>query len=52
MPAPTRIVLFTSNLLASFADDDLEEQVEITVLHEVGHYFGLDENDMVRLGLE
>ncbi|MFT3922009.1 MAG: metallopeptidase family protein [Myxococcales bacterium] len=52
VPAPTRVVLFTSNLLASFADDDLEEQVEITVLHEVGHYFGLDEDDMVRLGLD
>jgi predicted Zn-dependent protease with MMP-like domain len=52
IPAPTRIVLFTSNLLASFADDSLEEQVEITVLHEVGHYFGLDEDDMTRLGLD
>jgi predicted Zn-dependent protease with MMP-like domain len=52
VPAPTRVVLFTSNLLASFADDDLEEQVEITVLHEVGHYFGLEEEDMVRLGLD
>jgi predicted Zn-dependent protease with MMP-like domain len=51
-PAPTRIVLFTSNLMAAFADENLEEQVEITVLHEVGHYFGLDEEDMVRLGLE
>ncbi len=52
IPAPTRVVLFTSNLLASFADEDLEEQVEITVLHEVGHYFGLDEDDMTRLGLD
>jgi predicted Zn-dependent protease with MMP-like domain len=52
IPAPTRIVLFTSNLLANFADEELEEQVEITVLHEVGHYFGLDEDDMQRLGLD
>jgi predicted Zn-dependent protease with MMP-like domain len=52
VPAPTRIVLFTSNLLTNFAPDELEEQVETTVLHEVGHYFGLDEDDMVRLGLE
>jgi len=49
-PAPTRIVLFTSNLLANFSGEDLEVQVEITVLHEVGHYFGLDEDDMERLG--
>lgn len=52
IPAPTRVVLFTSNLLASFAGEELDEQVEITVLHEVGHYFGLDEEDMTRLGLD
>jgi predicted Zn-dependent protease with MMP-like domain len=51
IPAPTRIVLFVSNL-AGFAGEDLVEQVETTVLHEVGHYFGLDEEDMVRLGLD
>jgi predicted Zn-dependent protease with MMP-like domain len=52
VPAPTRIVLFTANLLANFPPDELEDQVETTVLHEVGHYFGLDEDDMQRLGLE
>ncbi|MFI5306185.1 MAG: metallopeptidase family protein [Polyangiales bacterium] len=52
-PAPTRIVLFVNNLLADFAEpDELEEQIEITLLHEIGHYFGLDEDDMVRLGLD
>jgi predicted Zn-dependent protease with MMP-like domain len=52
IPAPTRVVLFTSNLLASFSGEELDEQVEITVYHEVGHYFGLDEDDMSRLGLD
>jgi predicted Zn-dependent protease with MMP-like domain len=52
IPAPTRIVLYTSNLLSNFSEDELEEQVETTVLHEVGHYFGLDEDDMERLGLD
>jgi predicted Zn-dependent protease with MMP-like domain len=52
-PLPSRIVLFTSNLLADFPDrPDLEAQVEITVLHEVGHYFGLDEDDLERMGLD
>lgn len=51
--APSRIVLFYANLLASYPDeDDLREQVEVTILHEVGHYFGLDEDDMERLGLD
>jgi len=52
-PHPTRIVLFVNNLLADFPDDpELTDQVEITLLHEIGHYFGLDEDDMVRLGLD
>lgn len=51
--APSRIVLFYANLLASYPDeDDLREQVEVTILHEIGHYFGLDEDDMERLGLD
>ena len=50
--APSRIVIFSSNLLVDFPDpEELAVQVEITVLHEVGHYFGLDEDDMERLGL-
>ncbi len=51
--APTRIVLFFANLLASFPDEDaLREEIEVTILHEIGHFFGLDEQDMERLGLE
>jgi predicted Zn-dependent protease with MMP-like domain len=51
--APTRIVLFYANLLASFPDEDaLREEIEVTILHEIGHFFGLDEDDMERLGLE
>ncbi|MFO7567008.1 MAG: metallopeptidase family protein [Enhygromyxa sp.] len=51
--APTRIVLFHGNLLADFADrDQLAEEIEITMLHEIGHFFGLDEDDVERLGLE
>ena len=26
-------------------------QIQITVRHEIGHYLGLDEDDMDRLGL-
>jgi predicted Zn-dependent protease with MMP-like domain len=31
-------------------DDDLRDQVRITLLHEIGHHFGLDEDDLARLG--
>jgi len=51
--APTRVVLFFANLLASFPDDeDLAEQIEVTILHEIAHFFGLDEDEISRLGLE
>ncbi len=29
---------------------DLEEQIRVTLLHEIGHHFGLDEEDLARLG--
>jgi predicted Zn-dependent protease with MMP-like domain len=52
-PAPTRIVLYAANLLAEFPDEpELSEQIEVTVLHEVGHFFGLDEDGLERLGLD
>jgi predicted Zn-dependent protease with MMP-like domain len=52
VPAPTRIVLFACNLLAEFPDPDtLAHQVELTLLHEIGHFFGLDEAELEDLGL-
>jgi predicted Zn-dependent protease with MMP-like domain len=30
----------------------LREQVRITLLHEIGHYFGLDEDRLAELGYE
>lgn len=32
------------------SEKQLIEQVRITVMHEVGHYFGLSEEDLHRLG--
>ena len=50
--APPRIVLFTANLLAEFPErEELASQVEITLLHEIGHFFDLEEVDVERLGL-
>lgn len=31
-------------------DDAVYDEIAITVLHEVGHHFGLDETDLERLG--
>jgi predicted Zn-dependent protease with MMP-like domain len=30
--------------------DRLERQIRITLLHEIGHHFGLDEDDLAELG--
>ncbi|MFK7961314.1 MAG: metallopeptidase family protein [Phycisphaerales bacterium] len=31
---------------------DLREEIRITLLHEIGHHFGLDEDDLERLGYD
>jgi predicted Zn-dependent protease with MMP-like domain len=49
---PSRIVLYAANLAAEFEGEELLEQVAVTILHELGHYFGLEEEDLERLGLE
>ena len=48
----TRVVLFKRNLEKVCRDrDDLVEQIQITVRHEIGHHLGLSEEDLERLGL-
>jgi predicted Zn-dependent protease with MMP-like domain len=38
-------------LVESFADpSDLEREIRVTVLHELAHYFGLDEDRLDELG--
>lgn len=49
---PARIHLFRWNIERQCATpEEAEEQVAVTVLHEVGHYMGLDEEDLDYLGL-
>ncbi|HVR19310.1 MAG TPA: metallopeptidase family protein [Polyangiaceae bacterium] len=51
---PTRIVLYAANLAAFVDPSDEEElaaEIEITLLHEIGHYFGLDEDELEKIGL-
>lgn len=48
----TRIVIYSHNHASAFEDEaSLREEVRVTVLHEVGHFFGLDEEDLDDLGL-
>lgn len=49
---PTRILLFKRNLeKVAQSHDQLVEQIQITVKHEIGHYLGLDDDELDRLGL-
>jgi predicted Zn-dependent protease with MMP-like domain len=50
---PDRITIFRLPLTEEFTDpDELEREIRITVLHELGHYFGLDEERLAELGYE
>jgi len=52
-PALTNILLFKANIERIAQDlDHLAEEVRVTVLHETAHYFGLEEEDLERLGLD
>lgn len=53
-PLPPQIILFLDNLW-DFAERDekiFREEVHTTYLHELGHYLGLDEDDLFARGLE
>ncbi|TML93764.1 MAG: metallopeptidase family protein [Actinobacteria bacterium] len=43
---------FEEHVRREFGDDPagLEREIRITVLHEVAHYFGLDEERLEQLG--
>ncbi|MEQ1567375.1 MAG: metallopeptidase family protein [Myxococcota bacterium] len=50
---PATITLFRRNLARLARDrEHLIEEVRITVLHEVGHFLGLDEDDLHSRGLD
>ena len=47
-----RVILYKKNLeQVCRTHAELVEQIQITVKHEIGHYLGLDEDDLERLGL-
>lgn len=48
---PDRIRIFRIPLVESFPDPaELEEEIRVTVLHELAHYFGIDEDRLDDLG--
>lgn len=50
---PDRITLFRGPLCAVSRDeDDLAEQVRVTLVHEVAHHFGIGDDRLAELGWE
>jgi predicted Zn-dependent protease with MMP-like domain len=50
---PDTISIYRIPLEESFSDPaELQEEIRITVLHELGHYFGLDEDRIAELGYD
>jgi predicted Zn-dependent protease with MMP-like domain len=46
-PLPDRIILFQKNIEAICSTErELIDQIRKTLVHEVGHYFGLSEKDL------
>jgi len=44
---PDHIVLYQKNIEAVCSNEaEVREQIRLTVIHELGHYFGLDENQL------
>ena len=54
VPLPPQIILFLENLwdLAEGDEQVFRGEVRTTFLHELGHYLGLDEDELTERGLE
>jgi len=49
--APDRIVLYR-NTLKAMCDtvDELVDEIAVTVVHEIGHYFGIEDDELDEMG--
>lgn len=54
IPVPTRIILFRLPLEEDFPDpEDLAHEVRITILHELAHHLGIEDEDRLhQLGID
>ena len=49
---PAKVSIYRRPLVEDFGDDpaELEHEIRVTVLHELAHYFGFDEDRLDELG--
>src|SRR5438046_5815007 len=48
VPLPAQIILFLENIweMVEGNEEEFREEVRITLIHELGHYLGLDEDEL------
>ena len=51
MVLPDRIVIYQEPLERDFRDEELEHEIQVTVVHELAHHFGIDDDRLHDLGL-
>jgi len=53
VPLPAQIILYLENIweMVEGDEEDFCDEVRITFVHELGHYLGLDEDDLDERGL-
>ena len=51
---PAKVTIYRRPLVEDFGDDpaELEHEIRVTVLHELAHYFGIDEERLAELGYD
>ena len=48
---PDRVILYREPLLAVAKDlEELKDQIHVTLVHEIAHFFGLDDDELHDLG--
>ena len=48
---PDRIILYREPLLAIATDlGDLKDQIHVTLVHEIAHFYGIDDDELHELG--
>lgn len=54
VPMPPQIILFLENIWDQAEGDEngFRGEIRTTFLHELGHFLGLDEDDLIERGLE
>ena len=48
---PDKITLFKENIETAPADGGVEQRIRHTLMHEIAHHFGMDDEELIEKGL-